>query len=73
MTATAQVSNAFEAGTTTVSIGDYVCFKSDVEQAGRITAINGDRLTLESEYGFSGGYIGGETQTVERASDCWVE
>lgn len=73
MTTTAQVPNAFEAGTTTVKVGDFVSFKSDVEQGGKVAAINGDRLTLTSEYGFSGGYIGGDTETVERASDCWVE
>mgnify|MGYP001828677393 CR=1 FL=1 len=73
MTQTAQVRQAFENGTTTVAVGDYVGFKSDVEQYGEIVAINGDRLTLRSKYGFSGDYIGGQTETVEHASDCWAE
>lgn len=67
------VTNAFTNENVTVKIGDYVCFKSDVEQSGKVAAINGDRLTLTSEYGFHGDYIGGSEQTVERASDCWVE
>jgi hypothetical protein len=60
-----------------VTVGDVVCFKSDVEQSGVITAIKktyaGTSLTLESKYGFSGDYIGGQTVTTELARDCWVE
>ena len=61
-----------------VKVGDTVCFKSDVEQCGRITKINTNAmgsviLTLHSEYGFHGDYIGGEEYTTERAQDCWVE
>jgi hypothetical protein len=60
-----------------VKIGDYVCFKSDVEQSGKIVDIkktySGVSLTLESQYGFSGDYIGGDTITTELARDCWVE
>ena len=60
-----------------IKVGDYVCFKSDVEQCGKVVAIKksymGTALTLENESGFSGGYIGGQTRTVEEASDCWVE
>lgn len=57
----------------TVKVGDYVGFKCDIEQGGQIVAINGDMLTLESEYGFHGDYIGGQTRTTERASDCWID
>ena len=61
----------------TVTIGDVVCFKSDVEQCGTIVDIkqtySGTSLTLESKYGFHGDYIGGETITTELARDCWVE
>lgn len=61
----------------TVSIGDYVGFKSDIEQSGRIKAINGGDygicLTLESEFGFDGDYIGGDTITEVQARDCWVD
>jgi hypothetical protein len=60
-----------------VKVGDSVCFKSDVEQSGKIVDIkktySGVSLTLESEYGFHGDYIGGQTITTELARDCWVE
>ena len=61
----------------TVRVGDSVCFKSDVEQSGKIVDIkktySGVSLTLESTYGFSGDYIGGQTITTELARDCWIE
>jgi len=60
-----------------VGIGDWVGFKSDIEQSGRIVAIKktymGTSLTLENLSGFSGDYIGGETITTELARDCWLE
>ena len=61
-----------------VTIGDSVCFKSDIEQSGTIIGIKANRmgevcLKLENEYGFSGDYIGGETETVQRAKDCWID
>lgn len=61
-----------------VKVGDWVCFKSDVEQSGKIVQIRTNsfgkaELILENANGFSGGYIGGNTRTVERAQDCWVE
>jgi len=59
-----------------VGIGDVVCFKSDIEQSGTIVDIKdsymGKSLVLQSEFGFEGGYIGGETITTELASDCWI-
>ena len=62
---------------TTVNIGDWVCFKSDIEQSGKIVAIKqtyaGTSLTLENTSGFSGDYIGGDTITTELARDCWLE
>jgi hypothetical protein len=58
-----------------ISVGDVVGFKSDIEQSGVVTAIRqsymGTVLTLESKWGFSGDYIGGDTVTTEEASDCW--
>ena len=61
----------------TVNIGDWVCFKSDVEQSGKIVAIKqtyaGTSLTLENTSGFHGDYIGGQTITTELARDCWLE
>ena len=61
-----------------VGIGDYVCFKSDVEQTGQIVKIRkglfgGTELVLENFHGFQGDYIGGQTQTVVRAEECWME
>jgi hypothetical protein len=60
-----------------VKIGDWVCFKSDIEQSGKIVAVKqtyaGASLTLENLSGFSGDYIGGETITTELARDCWLE
>jgi hypothetical protein len=60
-----------------VKVGDYVSFKSDVEQGGKITKIvkgnYGAQLSLYSEHGFHGDYIGGQTTTTESASDCWLE
>ena len=61
----------------TVNIGDWVCFKSDIEQSGKIVAIKqtyaGTSLTLENTSGFSGDYIGGDTITTELARDCWID
>jgi len=61
----------------TVNIGDWVGFKSDIEQSGKIVAIKqtyaGTSLTLENTNGFSGDYIGGDTITTELARDCWID
>ncbi len=61
-----------------VGIGDWVSFKSDIEQSGQIVKIKKNlfgktELVLENLRGFAGDYIGGQTQTVERAEDCWIE
>jgi len=59
-----------------VGIGDWVCFKSDIEQSGQIIKIKkgfGDTLVLENLNGFQGDYIGGETITQVSARDCWLE
>jgi hypothetical protein len=58
-----------------VKVGDWVCFKSDIEQCGRIDAIlSGNRLVLKpGANGFQGAYIGGLETTIERAEDCWIE
>jgi len=60
-----------------VKIGDWVGFKSDIEQCGQIVDIKktymGVALTLENKSGFSGDYIGGDTITTEEASDCWID
>lgn len=59
-----------------VKVGDWVSFKSDIEQSGKIIKIKpgfGDTLVLENLNGFQGDYIGGETVTQVSARDCWVE
>lgn len=57
-----------------VTIGDWVSFKSDIEQCGKIIDIrNSNLLTLKNENGFIGGYIGGQTTTFASASDCWID
>ena len=59
----------------TVKVGDWVGFKSDIEQSGQIVDIKksymGHSLVLENKHGFHGDYIGGQTITTELASDCW--
>lgn len=64
----------------TVTIGDVVSFKNDVEQYGKIIDIKpspmgGKELIIQStrDEGFSGDYIGGQDTTSELASDCWIE
>ena len=57
-----------------VKVGDYVSFKSDIEQGGTIYKIEGDRLFLQAgPNGFDGDYIGGSETTVQRAVDCWLD
>jgi len=61
-----------------VGIGDWVSFKSDIEQSGQIIRIKNSlfgktELVLENFHGFQGDYIGGQTQTVVRAEECWIE
>lgn len=61
-----------------VKVGDCVGFKSDIEQWGEIVAIRRSvmghvELVLENTNGFQGDYIGGQTRTVERAEDCWID
>lgn len=59
-----------------VQVGDYVSFKSDIEQSGQIVEIKqsytGKALVLENKHGFHGDYIGGDTITTQLARDCWI-
>jgi len=57
----------------TVGVGDWVGFKSDVEQGGRVKAVRGQQLLLENPDGFEGGYIGGQTEHYEDIDRCWVD
>jgi len=56
----------------TVKIGDYVEFKSDIEQCGKVIGVRGSELKLENKNGFDGDYIRHETITHMRARDCWA-
>ena len=56
-----------------VSIGDWVGFKSDTEQNGKIIKISGSRVLLENKNGFHGDYIGGDETYWEDANRCWVD
>ena len=60
-----------------VKVGDWVCFKCDIEQSGQIVEIKqsymGPSLVLQNNNGFHGDYIGGQTITTELARDCWLE
>ena len=60
----------------TVRVGDWVEFKCDIEQAGRITKItqrdHWASPDLHLEGNFIGDYIGGQTATVIPAKDCWT-
>lgn len=72
-----KIKHAFDDTEVEVKVGDYVGFKSDIEQYGKIEKIMSDyrgvSLRLSNVNGFEGHYIGGQMQTTEAASDCWVE
>ena len=59
-----------------VKVGDWVSFKADVEQSGKIVKIKDNMLILQAgdDDGdtFDGDYIGGDSITEVRASDCWL-
>ena len=61
-----------------VKVGDWVSFKADVEQCGKIIKIKGSILILQAGDNeddgntFDGDYIGGDSRTEVRASDCWL-
>lgn len=60
----------------TAAIGQWVGFKADIEQYGRIIRITRswgcETLTLENPEGFSGDW-GGQTTMTMSASDCWLD
>ena len=61
-----------------LNVGDHVGFKSDIEQSGKIIAMNrlaGNRyeLILEDKDGFSGEYLRGSTRTAVHSDDIWVD
>ncbi len=58
-----------------VGVGDWVGFKSDIEQTGQIVEIIRGRynveLVLANEDGFSGDYLRYAKRTTVFAADCW--
>ena len=58
-----------------IEVGDWVGFKSDIEQYGKIKSIQRGRntLILTNEDGFDGDYIGGDTETLVSFEDIWEE
>ena len=65
--------------TVTITVGDSVGFKCDVEQYGEVVEINklrgyeGNGYELILTGNFSGGYIGGRTRTTVFAEDVWTD
>lgn len=62
---------------TIVRVGDWVQFKWDEQNGGRITEIKqnygGEVLTLENKYGYVGDMFGGKTSIRIAAHECWSE
>jgi len=56
-----------------VSVGDYVWFKSDIEQGGKIVGIEGNELKLHEPDGFKGDYLRNNEFAYINADDCWIE
>ena len=58
-----------------IEVGDWVGFKSDIEQHGEIKSIQRDRKTLilTNKDGFHGEYIGGDTETLVWFEDVWKD
>lgn len=56
-----------------VKIGDWVCFKSDIEQCGKVVNIfSNGMLELYNESGFIGDYIAGDNYTDIDINKCWI-
>jgi len=58
-----------------VEVGDWVGFKCDIEQYGKIKSIQRGRntLILTNKDGFDGDYIGGDTETLVSLDEIWVD
>ena len=61
-----------------VKIGDWVGFKADIEQSGKVIDIKGNgkraelKLSSDDTYGFDGDYLNGETETWIESKRCWI-
>lgn len=56
-----------------VNVGDWVGFKSDIEQDGKVKQIQRSRgaILVENENGFDGDYVGGDTEALIGFDDIW--
>jgi hypothetical protein len=56
-----------------IKVGDWVGFKSDIEQDGKVKQIQRSRraILVENENGFDGDYIGGDTEALVGFDDIW--
>jgi len=57
-----------------VNVGDWVGFKCDIEQCGRVKEIQRrGALIVENKNGFDGDYIGGDTEVLVGFDEVWQE
>jgi hypothetical protein len=57
-----------------VNVGDWVGFKCDIEQCGRVKEIQRrGALIVENKNGFDGDYIGGDTEALVGFDEVWKE
>ena len=57
-----------------VNVGDWVGFKSDIEQSGKVKQIQSrGALIVENKNGFDGDYIGGDTEALVGFDEVWQE
>lgn len=56
-----------------VNVGDWVGFKSDIEQDGKVKQIQYSRraMLVENKNGFDGDYIGGDTEALVGFDEVW--
>lgn len=58
-----------------VNVGDWVGFKSDIEQCGKVKQIQTTRraMIIENKNGFDGDYIGGDTEVLVGFDEVWKD
>jgi hypothetical protein len=56
-----------------INVGDWVGFKSDIEQDGKVKQIQYSRraMLVENKNGFDGDYIGGDTEALVGFDEIW--
>lgn len=56
-----------------IEVGDWIGFKSDIEQDGKVKQIQRSRraILVENKNGFDGDYIGGDTEALIGFDDIW--